>query len=158
MENSKMWIMWLVGAVLIVIVVGFVIKNSAQNEEPSEAPVADQTTTPIAINTKHLYQNGTHTYRGIVQTPTPCYDVIASITQGPGSLDNKSIPVQTININTKDKGMNCVQAATDKEFKVSFEGPVDLPINVTLNGRPALLNIMEVESEAELEGAFDFKS
>ncbi|GEM_PF-6763947 len=152
MENSKSL---LVGAVvLLVAILGYAGYRQMNAAGPVEKPTATSTpeeVLPLAINAKHLFENGTHTYHGVVTTPTPCYDVTATATSPDAGA------TYVITITTKDRGEVCAQVLTDKEFEVSFTGN-PYTVQTTLDGKPAQLNVIEVTSKEGLLGPFDFKS
>ena len=152
MENSKSL---LIGLGILVLVVLAYAGYRAMN--PSTlAPEPTATTTPaeelpMTLNVKHFFDGATHIYHGVVETPTPCYDVIAEAR----STDNGAS--YDIIITTKDRGEVCAQVVTDKEFELSFKGS-PYRVGGILNGTPVQLNIVEVYSKDELPGPFDFKS
>ena len=152
MENSKPLV---IGAIIVaVLVIGFVLFQGSTKggEEPPVGVTATPETMPLTVNAKHLYKDGEHTYRGIVETPTPCYDVAAT------AKATSDYNVYQIDITSKDRGGVCAQLITDKDFEVSFKAPVDAPVRATLNGKLVELNLLEVESREGLLGPFDFKS
>ncbi|OHB25726.1 MAG: hypothetical protein A2542_01950 [Parcubacteria group bacterium RIFOXYD2_FULL_52_8] len=152
MEPSKPLI---VGGIALVIVVGLIAWYQSTRPVTEEIGTGAATSTvssvPLTINAKHLYVNGTHTYRGVIETPTPCYDVLATSTPTLGGE-------YSILITTKERGGACAQMVTSKEFAVSFQAPEDVLVLPQLNGKPAQFNIVEVTSEEDLRGPFDFKS
>ena len=154
MENSKPLMIGL--GVLVLLVLGYAGYRAMQQRAADTTPESVATTTPteqlqLTVNTKHFYDGTTHWYHGVTETPTPCYDVSATATT------NDSGASYDIVITTKDRGEVCAQFITSKEFDVQFTGH-PYRVGAVLDGKPAQLNIIEVNSKEELQGPFDFKS
>ena len=152
MENNST--SYVVAGVVVValLLIGYGM-YSRSDATPAVLPVATSTPAevlPLTINVKHYFENGTHWYRGVVTTPTPCYDVSATAT-------SEANGDELIAITSRDRGGVCAQLMTDKEFSVEFAGNPNA-VRATLNGKPAELNIVEVTSKKDLLGPFDFKA
>jgi hypothetical protein len=96
------------------------------------------------INLKHQYKDGTHIFMGIVETPTPCYNVTAVILPG---------DVAEIKITTKEQeGVEmCAQVVTEKTFKVTHVAAEDAPFLATVNDEPVNINQFDIDADVDIE-------
>ena len=159
MENSKPLVIG--GIIVVLLVLGYALYQNSNRgvAEPSTSATSTSEALPLNLNAKHLYKDGVHRFRGVVTTPTPCYNVTAEVIVPAdiGTLDNPNPYVIAITT-TERVGEVCAQVLTDKDFEVSVKAGFDIPWNVTLNGQEERLNIIEVDREEDLLGPFDFKS
>ncbi len=90
------------------------------------------------ISVDHYFENGTHTYKGILTVPTPCHELVSQVTV------MESYPEQ-VTIDLKERGASnfCAQVITQTPFEVSFKASKDAHISVKLNGVPALFKVTE---------------
>jgi len=155
MENTNYVLAGVVVVALIIIGAVIFMRNSGGDTLEPPAVNTPTDSLPVTINAKHLFADGVHRYHGVVTSPTPCYDVSATVsTNGEGSGMSYVIHV----VSSEQEGAICAQVLTDKEFDVSFTALEDAKVEATLNGKPATLNVIEVYSPEELVGPFDFKS
>ena len=109
---------------------------ASQNEEYAEI-----------INVKHQYKDGKHTYAGELNLPTPCdllqSDVVKDVTNA------KNVEIKFTSVN-KTEGA-CVEVLTARPFKVTFEGPKNITLTTTFNGKKIKFNIFEVPSTENLD-------
>ena len=152
MQNSKT----IVGVIVFLVIIAGVVmwrqgRKGADGEVPLPTTTTPEQSLPVTLNVKHLYKDGTHTYRGSVETPTPCYDVTATSTPTLGGEFS-------VLIASKDRGGICAQVVADKDFQVRFQAAKDVTVYPQFNGKPAMFNIIEVSREEDLLGPFDFKS
>jgi len=157
MDKSKYVLVAII--ILALVIIGVALTKDKEMEEHLVIDKEEDVVPAITINAKHLYEDGMHYYHGVVTTPSPCYDLRAEVVspETPGTLDNPN-PHKITLTTTEQADVICAQVLTDKEFDVSFEGSVDAPVAVTLDGKKVLLNIIEVDNKDGLKGAFDFKS
>ncbi len=90
------------------------------------------------IPVDHYFENGTHTYKGILTVPTPCHELVSQVTV------MESYPEQ-VTIDLKERGASnfCAQVVTQAPFEVSFKASKDARVSVKLNGIPALFKVTE---------------
>ncbi|MBI5816815.1 MAG: hypothetical protein HZB09_00095 [Candidatus Yonathbacteria bacterium] len=90
------------------------------------------------VHADHYFENGTHTYKGILTVPTPCHELISQVTV------MESYPEQ-VTIDLKEQGASnfCAQVITQTPFEVSFKASQDARVSLKLNGAPALFKVTE---------------
>jgi len=90
------------------------------------------------IPVDHYFENGMHTYKGILTVPTPCHEILSQVTV------MESYPEQ-VTIDLKEQGASnfCAQVITQTPFEVSFQASKDARISVKLNGAPASFKVTE---------------
>lgn len=93
------------------------------------------------IRVDHYFENGTHTYKGILTVPTPCHEILSQVTV------MESYPEQ-VTIDLKEQGASnfCAQVITQTPFEVSFKASKDARISVKLNGSGASFKVTEKSS------------
>lgn len=103
----------------------------------------------ITINTKHQYSDGVHVFLGTFETLTPCDSHSVKILERDG-LKEIAISYQEAHDETGES-LICDQVITERQFRVSFEGPEDASVIATLNGDLVNLNIFEVREGENIE-------
>jgi len=103
---------------LIVILLGigiFLGRNDAHTVAEKDAEVAsEQEGQRRKFNVQYSYEEGTHTFAGIVNLPTPCHAITVSSTE---DADGVMLDVA---IENPEEG--CAQVVTAKSFIYSVEG------------------------------------
>lgn len=94
---------------------------------------------PEIVNVKHQYKDGTHTYVGEFQLPTPCHQLSHEV-----KMDANASGSVSISFRSRASGEVCVQVITAKEFHVSFAGPLRVTLTVTRDGNPVTFNLFDV--------------
>jgi len=141
-------------AFIIIVVLGAVMvytikKADNVNKELNQRQQAIEearTRPTITINTKYQFKDGTHTFVGIVEVPTPCYtdnieviktetETILAISYADGSSEDSV----------------CANVIEERPFRVSFKGVRDENILATLNGELVNLNIFEVGLDKDID-------
>src|SRR3989344_3778820 len=94
--------------------------------------------TATVIKADHYFENGLHTYKGTIAVPTPCHDVISTVTV------MESYPEQVL-IDLKKEGASnfCAQVISQAPFEATFQASKDARISVTLDGEPAQFKVTE---------------
>lgn len=139
-KQSRIWIS--VAVVLILIIIGVLIIKANK----IEAPTVDQDTEQQEIfektvDIKHQYKDGKHIFAGIIEVPTPCHQVNATITPG---------EIAELNLDIVDSGGICAQVITDANFYVEYEGKQDQLFVGKLNGEAINLNTFEVDADLDI--------
>jgi len=151
-ENAPNKGLWVTLGILALILIagGFYYSyrsNTADKlEYESPIPEEEENETVQIIQTKHQYKNGTHTYVGEINLPTPCDVLNHEVVPAVGSTTSFSIAFTTSN--TSDV---CAQVITPRAFKVVFKAGESIQVSATLNGAPLRLNIFEVGQEEDLD-------
>lgn len=124
-------------AVLAVFATGgiswYILQRSAATTNESNVPG-----TMRVVRVDHYYQDGTHTYKGILTVPTPCHEVTSQVTV------MESHPEQ-VTIDLKEQGASnfCAQVITQVPFEVDFKASKDARVTATLDGAPVILKVTE---------------
>lgn len=109
--------------------------SQKQTELPADKGILGDMRT---IHVDHYFENGTHTYKGVLTVPTPCHEILSQVTV------MESYPEQ-VTIDLKEQGASnfCAQVITQTPFEVSFQASKDARISLKLNGTPTLLKVTE---------------
>jgi hypothetical protein len=150
-STSKKVIIWILVLVAVALIGGGFYYSSkvkkADNSTVKEEVVSeDGSDLAMTINTKHQYKNGMHTLVGEMDMPTPCH-LLESIATKDAVQPNKF----AIAFTSTFKGEQCAQVVTPMRFKVSFEGPKDIELSATLDGKKVLFNLFEVKPEENID-------
>ena len=152
--KKKNWVILV--AAIILLLTGVIFHNEYKVSKIDESNIERQQAiedvlqkSNITINTKYQYRNGTHTFLGTFETPTPCYTYNVEKKETDG-IKEIAITYQEMHDETGE-AMNCTQVITERDFKVSFEGSVDDEIIATINGDLVNLNIFEVSEDEDIE-------
>lgn len=138
-----------VGVIALVVVLGggaWLLMNSDEAKDDTGTPnggdVVEDDTQTRRIETKHFFDDGTHTLVGEVVMPTPCdlLEVSADVAES----DPEQVTVRFEVINNSEGGV-CAQVLTPQRFSVSFDASADANIRGTYEGEEAILNIIEAE-------------
>jgi hypothetical protein len=104
---------------------------------PSEPVVATSTPYQTRVDAKHYYNNGVHTFAGIIDMPTPCHLLEAS------TRVLESMPEQVIlDFKVVNNAELCIQVITPQRFKVEAVASSEASITATWNGVPIELNLI----------------
>lgn len=124
-------------AVLLAVAIGgvswYLVQRSSGTTDQN-----DQQKTMRIVRADHYYQDGIHTYKGMLTVPTPCHEVISQVTV------MESHPEQ-VTIDLKEQGASsfCAQVITQVPFEVSFQASAQARISMNLNGSPVSLKVVE---------------
>lgn len=139
-KQSRIWIS--VAVVFVLIIIGVLIIKADKIESPTEEQSTEQKEMfEKTIDVKHQYKDGKHIFAGVVEVPTPCHKVNATITPG---------DIAELNLDIVDSGGVCAQVITDANFYVEFEGKQDQLFVGKLNGEPVNLNTFEVDADLDI--------
>lgn len=139
-KQSRIWIS--VAVVLILIIIGVLIIKAKKIEAPTiEQNAEQQEFFEKTIDIKHQYKEGKHIFAGVIEVPTPCHKVNATITPG---------DIAELNLDIVDSGEICAQVITDANFYVEYEGKQDQLFIGKLNGEPINLNKFEVDADLDI--------
>ncbi len=129
--------------ILVVLVAGGITlyllqKQGMWGANNNNGSLPAQTGEMPVIHVDHYFENGIHTYKGILTVPTPCHELVSQVTV------MESYPEQ-VTIDLKERGASnfCAQVITQTPFEVSFKASKDARVSVRLNGTPALLKVTE---------------
>lgn len=141
--------MWVLVAIIGIVGVLSVVYTNTKTTKPiqptarEEAQQEDLMMPTKTIQVKHQYKNGTHTFMGMVQTPTPCYDLTAVVLPG---------DVPEIKITTQEQvDTICAQVISEKQFTVTFTGPEDVQFLATVNDEPVNMNQFDIDPDVDIE-------
>lgn len=151
-SGSKKTIIGVV-VVIILIVLGVYYANRTPSSEYTNTSSTD-TSSQVSnnndyvqlVNVKHQYKNGTHTYAGTIDVPTPCHTLTSSV-----GNDASSPLAYTLLFTSTASSQPCAQKVTAKPFKISFAGPKTITISGTLNGKKLRLNIFELRADQDID-------
>ncbi len=141
MKNKIITVVALI-VLLAVVIYGYeMVFKKPLVESPTN--VEDMDTEMMRLDIKEQYDNGMYTFAGTIQTPTPCYEVIAEASVAP---TNSEIDQYEINIyvTPPPSDVVCADVISNKDYKVSFEAPKDAEIKAFINGAEYELNRFEV--------------
>jgi hypothetical protein len=116
--------------------------SSPATTTPQQTPT-DQGRPSITINAKHQFDNGKHIVAGELDLPTPCH--ILNWTVNVVSPTNVIIDfTETTQADT------CAQVITPARFKVEFNADENAKVSATVNGQPAVLNLIPASPGEDL--------
>lgn len=152
--NKKNWVALVLAIILLLIGVIFhnkyranKVETSDDNRQQAIEDIVQRSNT--TINTKYQYKNGTHTFLGTFETPTPCYSYSVNKKED-NDIKEIAITYQQMHDETGE-AIVCEEVITNRQFKISFEGGIDDEIIATLNGEVVNLNIFEVGENENIE-------
>lgn len=117
------------------------IPESADTEQDSDAAEdEDERLSYIdRISAVHFYEDGTHTFAGEIDMPTPCDLLETEASTSELFPDQISLEFSVIN----EEADMCAQVMTPQRFLVEVEAPEDATVTATLMGRSVELNLRE---------------
>ncbi len=133
----------LVVSLFILIIAGMFtfayMKRTEIVETPS--PVVEEVEIPYAdisrIDAKHFYIDGTHTFVGEVELPTPC-DLLEA-----NAVVMESFPEQIrIDFTVINNAEMCAQVMTTQRFMVTVSASEEASVSAQFMGRPVELNLI----------------
>ncbi|MEY2640955.1 MAG: hypothetical protein RL150_348 [Candidatus Parcubacteria bacterium] len=134
------------GCIIIGIAIALYVSTKTEQyiETPREEMIEELASTPTTtVMVKHQYKDGVHTFAGVVETPTPCYDTRAIIVSG---------DVNEIQIRTEEQAVEvCAQTVTDQPFKVSHQSAPDARFLMTLNGELVNMNQFDIDADVDID-------
>lgn len=140
--------------VLAFIIFGVTLYYSLAPEEEAQAPEETATEEPAdafvpqVVNALHEFQDGTHTIAGEIDLPTPC-DVLEA--EATVEARGQETDLATLQFRTINESEVCAQVVTPASFRVTFDAAENADITAVWNGQPVRLNLVEVESEENLD-------
>ncbi len=141
-------------AIVVLVLIGIAFYSLYKNDSSTNtAPLADnsapsQSTLAQIVTVKHQYKDGTHTYAGTIDLPTPCQRLTQSVVKDP-TIKNK-FTIAFVVSNDPDSTV-CAQVVTSRQFKVSFAGPQNAIVGATLNGQALQWNVFDVGPNENLD-------
>lgn len=118
-------------------------KGATPEPTPRDEAVQEEEQRPAqTINVKHQYKDGLHTFVGVIDTPTPCYDVQAVVLPG----DSPEIKITTV----QTEAEICAQVITSQEFRVQHQAPEDTQFIATVNGELVNINQFDVDADTDI--------
>lgn len=141
--------MWVLVAIIGIVGIAAIIYTTTRPVTPTaptareEAQAQDAALPTKTIQVKHQYKDGVHTFMGVVETPTPCYDITTVVLPG---------EVPEIKIMTKAQADTmCAQVITEKQFTVRFTGPEDTQFLTTVDNEPVNMNQFDIDPDVDIE-------
>lgn len=152
MENNNKKTTAIIIAVIVIILIGAGFyfsskKSGVQTTTEDQIPLkngSDSSYEITAINARHQYKNGKHTYAGVIDLPTPCHTV--SVTAVPAGANK-----YTLQFTTKTTDEICAQVITPRPFRVEFTAPKNITVDANLDGKLITLNILEVKEGEDID-------
>lgn len=141
-------------AVLVIVALAFfaylIFRQSEERTVVDEAPESDtedQTGMETRLIAKHEYSNGEHIVAGEFNLPTPCH----LLTVEPHFINDDQRNVELQYSLFLEEGEVCAQVITPQKYRVTFSAPEDAGISASLNGVPAVLNLVDVPEGEDIE-------
>jgi hypothetical protein len=113
----------LAGSVIVLAVVVIYFSSLSTGEDAQKNPQRIDTDQVKFINdnrgalkVEKNFSDGVHTYKGSLNVPTPCHDVLTEVTVAESFPEQVSIYLEVV-----DAGGICAQVITEKEFTVEFQ-------------------------------------
>lgn len=97
-------------------------------EVPIENQIPEESA-PTSVSISRTYSKGTHTVRGVISLPTPCYTLATDV-----EVSSTTEPLATIVFSSGDPGGMCIQVIDEREFEVNFKAPEGVALKGLLNG------------------------
>lgn len=114
-------------ALLVLILFGFQkFFNRDLITEKQEMVISEEILPVLEI--KEQYENGTYTFAGTIDLPTPCYSLKTSVAQV--SQEEYQIQINTI---APEADVMCAQVITPQPYNVSFEAPIDIVVTAKID-------------------------
>ena len=131
----------LYGLIIAVVVVGGAVgiyslsKRQIKERGPGTAeqtPPAPQSPAKPKLKVTHAFVQDTHTYRGLIDVPTPCFKLSAQAKVVQAEKQRAEIDI----LASEDQSQGvCAQVVTTKEFSVSFKAPQDVEVIARVNAQ-----------------------
>jgi hypothetical protein len=117
---------------LFILMADNIIAPTVDDGSPINDPISGEAQT---VSVARSFANGTHTVKGVISLPTPCYELTHDV------MIMESYPEQVvIQFTAKDQGGICVQVIDERPFEVTFQASEQATVRATLNGQPLVLN------------------
>lgn len=152
MENNNKKSMAIIIAIIVIVLIGagfyFSYKKNAVQTTTTEdqIPLKGDSSSSYgitAINARHQYKNGKHTYAGVIDLPTPCHTVnVEAVPSGAGKY--------TLKFTTQTTDEICAQVITPRPFKVEFAAPKNITVDATLDGKLMIFNVLDVKEGEDI--------
>jgi hypothetical protein len=146
MQKTTMWVLVAIIGIVGIAAIIYVTTKTVEPVAPTareEAQQQDALMPTKTIQVKHQYKDGNHTFMGMIETPTPCYNVTAVILPG---------DVPEIKITTQEQPDTiCAQVISEKQFTVRFTGPEDTQFLTTVNDEPVNMNQFDIDPDVDIE-------
>lgn len=147
--NNKVVISVFIGALLVVGGAVFLLQSGSQEVVvPSEQQQEEMGYIPTLVHAKHQFEDGVHTIAGEIDLPTPCYLLKSDVFVEIQEPETDRVLVQ---FTTTGEAEICAQVITPARFKEAFHAQENAHIEATWNGKPVMLNLVEVGPEENLD-------
>lgn len=136
----------LIALIILLLGIGiFLGRNDAQTVDERGVSINDLNDTDPArkFNVQYAYEDGTHTFAGIINVPTSCDTVVTS------STEDKDGVMLIVDIETSDD--LCTQVITPRPFLYSVIGDEKVNSTALVNGEIVELNLFPKESVEEID-------
>lgn len=132
----------------------YVKKSELETPPPLFVEAPTETEGEVLVNAVHFWKDGTHTIVGEVVMPTPCHLIESDVTVAESMPEQVTIALSVIN-----NADTCAQILTPQQFRVDFDASKDASISLTIDGKPAKLNLRDAAEGDSPEniGEFYFK-
>ena len=102
------------------------------------------------FNVQHSYNDGEHTFAGIINTPTPCYEIIVDSEETDRGV--------ALMVTTESSDDSCAEVETAQPFLYKVVGPETISGNAMINDEIVELNLFEKDEVVEINlDQFDTK-
>ena len=137
----------LIVILIILIVAGIVIFVSQRGSTELRNPdVSEGAVTKERVTARHQFKDGKHVLVGDLELPTLCHTITTSV-----ALEESDPVTARVAINkVAGEGM-CAQVISSGQFKVEFEAPENARIEMTLDGKEAISNLIPVGPSENLD-------
>ena len=125
--------------------------NTATTTPPVETPSQDEGRPDITITAKHQFEGGHHIIAGEVDLPTPCHILDWNVIRRAQDNEAETLPPKvTIAFTATTQADTCAQVITPARFKIEFDADENVAIDATMNGKPAVLNLIPADPGEDL--------
>lgn len=149
--SKKTW-----GIIVLLVIISFVLIINYNNNKVEK--IEDQTERDQAIedlvekpkttiNVKHKYEDGTHSYVGFFDAPTPCHIYDTNVVEP--TDDEEPYLIEITHEPNEDE--ICAQVITQREFDISFEAEEAVDVIASINDEIVNLNVFEVPNSQTIE-------
>lgn len=153
--NKKAIIIAVVLFALIVagmFVASYILRQKAESVDVQPTIITEEVVAPLRINGVHTYIDGKHTVLAEVETNSTCSLVETKANVAKGTPDSAVIGIHIVT----STDTTCEYKPIMRRFLISFEAGKDAHITAQVDGKDAILNLVEQDSAKKLDINDDF--
>jgi len=143
----------LIIAIIALLILGiFLGRDDAQTIDETTADITLENSDEFVrkFNVQHAYNDGEHTFAGIINTPTPCYKIKVDSEETEQGI--------ALMVTTESSDDSCAQVETAQPFLYKVVGPETVSGNAMINDEKVELNLFEKDEVVEIDlGQFEAK-